>query len=75
MKELIGLTFQICLRFCITRHSVDEEGMETARSATTKNNVYMIATCIYSEENLGICTVENLGPRGAKHKVFKIKRN
>ena len=27
------------------------------------------------EENLGVCTVENLGPRGPKDKVLKIKSN
>ena len=39
-----------------------------------KNNADMTNyKYILRKESLGICTVENLGPRGAKHEVFKIK--
>ena len=54
-----------------------ETPMEEGRSSTIKTAGIHLEKSNETgrEESLGVCTVENFGPSGSKHKVIKIKDN
>jgi hypothetical protein len=74
-KEPRLLAAQICPIFAYycTKMKPKEEGSRIA--IITEVSVHLNTSTEAKKNCLGVCIVENFGPRGSKHKVLKIESN